>query len=93
MNAIIELDEKLQQRAQWLADAQQRPLHGLLQDAIVYYIEQEEKRQSFYEDAQRAWSAWQRDGLHLTEAEADDWLARLAWGEDAEIPPCHNGCG
>ena len=36
MNAIIELDEKLQQRAQWLADAQQRPLHGLLQDAIVY---------------------------------------------------------
>ena len=54
MNAIIELDEKLQQRAQRLADAQQRPLHGLLQDAIVYYIEQEEKRQSFYEDAQPA---------------------------------------
>lgn len=54
MNAIIELDEKLQQRAQRLADAQQYPLHGLLQDAIVHYIEQEEKRQSFYEDAQRA---------------------------------------
>jgi predicted transcriptional regulator len=49
----------------------------------------EEARESFKQDAARAWEAYQGDGLHLTLQEADAWLEKLEAGEDAELPPCH----
>ena len=35
------------------------------------------------------WEYYQTTGLHLEEAEVDDWLARLEAGEVAELPALH----
>ncbi|WP_176692787.1 hypothetical protein [Photorhabdus luminescens] len=42
-----------------------------------------------FHDALRAWEVYQENGLHLTLEEADDWLAKLEAGADAELPECH----
>ncbi|PSO09596.1 transcriptional regulator [Sphingobium sp. AEW4] len=53
------------------------------------YVEREEKRETFRQDAIQAWDEYQQTGLHLTLEEADAWLAKLEAGEDAEPPKCH----
>jgi len=50
---------------------------------------QEEMREQFRADALVAWTDYQATGLHVTEEEADAWLAKLEAGEDAEPPECH----
>ncbi|WP_254914540.1 CopG family ribbon-helix-helix protein [Pigmentiphaga sp. NML030171] len=60
-----------------------------MREAITQYVEREEKREAFKQDAMRAWNDYQANGLHVTLEEADAWLAKLEAGEDAEPPKCH----
>jgi predicted transcriptional regulator len=41
------------------------------------------------QDTLAAWAEYQETGLHVTEQEMDDWLAKLEAGEDAPPPTCH----
>lgn len=52
-------------------------------------VECEEKREAFRQDALRAWQDYQQSGLHVTQAEANAWLVKLAAGEDVEPPKPH----
>ncbi|MFY0990171.1 CopG family ribbon-helix-helix protein [Halomonas sp. C05BenzN] len=85
----IKLDDELKGRVQQLAKARRRTTHWIMREAIAEYVAREEKRESFKQDALRAWEEYQRTGLHLTQEDADAWLARLEAGEDVEIPACH----
>jgi len=85
----IKLDDELKGRVQHLAEARRRTSHWIMREAIAQYVEREEKREAFKQDALRAWEDYQRTGLHLTLEEADAWLAKLEAGEDAEPPKCH----
>ncbi|MDG2520607.1 CopG family ribbon-helix-helix protein [Caulobacter segnis] len=85
----IKLDEGLERRVQHLADARRRSSHWIMREAIAQYVDREEKREAFRQDAMRAWASYQETGLHLTLEEADAWLAKLEKGEDAESPKCH----
>lgn len=85
----IKLDEELKGRVQHLAEARRRTSHWIMREAIAQYVEREEKRESFKQDALRAWEDYQSTGLHLTLEDADAWLAKLEAGEDVEPPKCH----
>ncbi|MDI5933139.1 CopG family ribbon-helix-helix protein [Halomonas kalidii] len=85
----IKLDDELKGRVQQLAQARRRTAHWIMREAIAEYVAREEKRESFKQDALHAWEEYQRSGLHLTQEDADAWLARLEAGEDVEIPACH----
>ncbi len=85
----IKLDDEMKGRVQHLADARRRSAHWIMREAITQYVEREEKREAFKQDALRAWEEYQRTGLHLTLEEADAWLAKLEAGEDVETPDCH----
>ncbi len=89
MAASIKLDDDLKNRIQHLAEARHRSAHWIMREAIHDYVEREEKRESFKQDARCAWEAYQENGRHLTYEEADAWLAKLESGEDAELPKCH----
>ncbi len=89
MATSVKLDDDLKDRIQKLADARSRTAHWIMRKAIHDYVEREEKREAFKQDALRAWEAYQKNGLHLTLEEADAWLAKLETGEDAEPPKCH----
>ena len=86
----VKLNPEVHARVRELAKAQHRSPHYLMREAITQYVEREEKREAFRQEALAAWSAYQDSGLHVTHAEADAWLARLEAGQDVEAPECHN---
>jgi predicted transcriptional regulator len=73
-----------------LAEARRRSAHWLMREAIEQYLEREEKREQLRQAATAAWGAYQANGQHLTQSEADAWLARLEAGEDADPPSPHD---
>lgn len=89
MATSVKIDDELKSRIQHLADVRRRSAHWIMCEAIRDYVEREEKREAFKQDALDAWAAYQSNGQHLTLEEADVWLAALEAGEDAELPGCH----
>jgi predicted transcriptional regulator len=86
----LKLDEIIKTRLQKLAAARRRSSHWLMREAITQYVEREEKREQFRQDALAAWAEYQAGGKHVTQAEADAWLARLEAGEDMPPPVPHD---
>lgn len=89
MATSVKIDNELKSRVQHLAETRHRSPHWIMCEAIRDYVDREEKRESFKQDALRAWETFQESGQHLTLEEADGWLAKLEAGEDAELPKCH----
>lgn len=85
----IKLDPEIKERLKRLAGARHRTPHWLMREAIVQFVEREEKREAYRQDATRAWNDYRATGRHVTEEEADAWLAGLEAGEDVEPPECH----
>ena len=56
---------------------------------LLQFVEREEKREAFRQDAIKAWDEYRLTGLHVTAAEADAWMAKLEAGQDVEPPECH----
>jgi predicted transcriptional regulator len=86
----LKLDTATKERVRRLASARRRSPHWLMREAIEEYVEREEKREQFRQDALAAWAHYQATGLHATAAEADIWLAKLEAGKDAAPPKCHD---
>ena len=61
----------------------------IMQEAIRDYVEREENRESFKQEALDSWATYQETGLHVTGQEAREWLNH--WGTDKEsgFPKCH----
>lgn len=85
----LQLDPELQARLRRVAETQQRSQLAVIREAIQQYIDREEQRQQFRNDALAAWDEYRLSGRHVTESEADEWLARLETGEDAPPPSTH----
>jgi predicted transcriptional regulator len=86
----LKLDAETKDRVQRLAAARRRSAHWVMREAVEQYVEREEKRLRFHQDALAAWAGYQATGLHVTAAEADRWLAKLEAGKDAAAPECHS---
>jgi predicted transcriptional regulator len=84
----LKLDTAIKERIRRLASARRRSPHWLMREAIEEYVEREEKREQFRQDALTAWAHYQTTGLHVTAEEADAWLAKLEAGKDAVPPKC-----
>lgn len=85
----VKLDPDIRTRIENLAEARHRTAHWVMREAICQYVEREEKREAFRQDAIKAWEEYQETGLHATAAEVDRWLA--SWGTENELPApvCH----
>jgi len=89
MATSLKIDDALKARVQALANQRRRSAHWIMLEAIQQYVDREEAREVFKQDALRAWEAYQSNSLHLTMEEADAWLEKLEADADAELPPCH----
>ncbi len=85
----IKIDPEIKERVKRLAESRHRTPHWLMREAITQYVEREEKRDAFRQDGLKAWNEYQANGLHITQDEADAWLAKLEAGQDVEPPECH----
>ncbi len=89
MAISVKLDDELKDRIQHLAEVRHRSAHWIMREAIRDYVEREEARESFKQEALASWTVYQETGKHLTGQEVRDWL--LTWGTDKEmvLPDCH----
>ena len=85
----VKLETDVRDRIKALATARDRSPHWMMREAIVQYVDREERRESFRQDALRAWAAYEATGAHVTAQEADAWLAQLEAGEDVDPPAAH----
>jgi predicted transcriptional regulator len=86
----LKLGSEIKERIHRLAEARRRSPHWVMREAIEQYVEREEKREQFRQDALAAWSHYQSTGLHVTAEEADAWLAKLEADKRAAPPKCHD---
>lgn len=86
----IKIDPDVRERIKRLAEARDRTPHWLMREAIIKYVEREEKRESFRQDALRAWQEYEATGLHVSMEDADAWLAKLEEGQELELPACRS---
>jgi len=84
----LKLDAETKARVRRLAEVRRRSPHWLMREAIEEYVEREERREKFRQDALAAWAHYQTTGLHVTADEADSWLAKLEAGKQAAPPKC-----
>ncbi|HXV30642.1 MAG TPA: CopG family ribbon-helix-helix protein [Sinorhizobium sp.] len=89
MATSIKIDDDLKGRIQHLAETRQRSAHWIMREALRQYVEREEARESFKQEAMASWAAYQETGKHLTGNEVRSWLS--TWGTDTETdaPKCH----
>ncbi len=83
------MDNTLKERVQQLASQRRRSSHWIMLEAIQQYVEREEARESFKQEALTSWESYQETGRHLTGKEVGTWLEN--WGTDDEkpAPDCH----
>ena len=89
MATSVKLDDALKKRIQHLADVRHRSAHWIMREAIRDYVEREEARESFKQEALASWTAYQETGQHLTGQEARDWLNTWGTDKETEVPECH----
>lgn len=89
MATSLKIDDALKNRVQHLASRRRRSAHWIMLEAIQQYVEREEARERFRQEALASWTAYQETGRHLSGQEARAWLS--TWGTDKEstVPECH----
>ena len=72
-----------------LAERLQRTPDWLTRDAVRQYVEREEARDAFLQQARDAWQEHRQTGLQASAEEVLEWLA--TWGGESETaaPVCH----
>jgi predicted transcriptional regulator len=89
MATSLKIDDGLKSRVQKLASQRQRSAHWIMLEAIQQYVDREEARESFKQEALASWAAYQETGRHLSGEDVRAWLS--TWGTDDEkaMPECH----
>jgi predicted transcriptional regulator len=89
MATSLKIDDALKSRVQHLANQRRRSAHWIMLEAIQQYVDREEARESFKQEALASWAAYQETGRHLTGQEVRNRLN--TWGTDDEKagPECH----
>lgn len=90
MATTIKIDTELKNRIHRLADVRHRSPHWIMREAIRDYVEREEARENFKQEAIASWSAFQETGRHLNGEEIHGWLNSWGTNKETEIPSCHD---
>lgn len=89
MATSIKIDEALKQRVQQLAHQRHRTPHWIMLDAIEQYVQREEARESFKQEALASWVSYQETGRHLTGEEVRRWTTTWGTADETGAPACH----
>lgn len=90
MATSVKLDEELKGKIQRLAEIRRRSPHWIMREAIRDYVEHEEAKENFKQEALAAWKSYQETGRHLTGKEVSRWLNDWGTDNEKEIPECHD---
>ena len=89
MATSLKIDDALKSRVQHLAAQRRRSAHWIMLEAIQQYVEREEARESFKQEALASWATYQETGRHLTGQEVRTWLNTCGTEDEKAMPECH----
>lgn len=89
MAISVGLDDELKNRVQHVAALRQHSAHWIMCQAIAEYVDREEARENFKQEALLSWQHFQETGLHLTQDEVNDWLDTWGTNKAKEKSKCH----
>jgi predicted transcriptional regulator len=89
MATSLKLDERLKSRVHHLASQRRRSQHWIMLEAIQQYVDREEARESFKQEALASWAAYKETGRHLTRQEVRAWLNTWGTEDEGPVPECH----
>lgn len=89
MAMSVKLDDELKSRLGRLAEARRRSSHWLMREAIRQYVEREEARENFKQEALDSWREYRETGQHLTLDETAAWLNTWGTDDETEVPESH----
>ncbi len=88
MATSVKLDSEMKGRIQRLAEIQQRSAHWIMRTAIREYVNKEEAKENFKQEALSSWKSFQETGKHLTGYEVSLWLNTWGSDDEVELPSC-----
>ena len=89
MATSLKIDDTLKDRVQQLASQRRRSPHWIMLEAIQQYVEREEARESFTQEALASWAAYKETGRHLSGQEVRTWLNTWGTEDETTAPECH----
>ena len=89
MATSLKIDDSLKSRVHNLATRQRRSPHWIMLEAIQQYVDREETRERFTQEALASWAAFQETGRHLTGQEVRAWLSTWGTEDERTVPECH----
>ena len=89
MATSLKIDDALKGRVHQLASQRRRSAHWIMLEAIEQYVEREEARESFKQEAIASWASFKETGRHLTGAEVRNWLNNWGTNDETSVPECH----
>ena len=89
MAISVKIDPALKTRIDNLASARERSSHWIMREAIQDYVEREEAKESFKQEALASWQEFQETGLHLTGQEVQNWLKTWGSKDETKLPSLH----
>ncbi|MDD2500845.1 MAG: ribbon-helix-helix protein, CopG family [Geobacter sp.] len=86
----VKLSSEQRERLNNISRLKKRSAHWLMKEAIQQYIERAESDELFRQETLAGWEEYQRDGLHVTQAEMENWLSSWGTEDETECPACHS---
>jgi predicted transcriptional regulator len=88
MATSLKIEDTLKGRVQHLASQRRRSAHWIMLEAIQQYVEREEARENFKQEALASWATYQETGQHLTGQEVRAWLNTWGTEDEKAVPKC-----
>lgn len=89
MATSLKISDALKDRVHHLASQRRRTPHWIMLEAIQQYVEREEARESFKQEALASWEAYKETGRYLTGQEVRAWLNTWGTEDEQAAPECH----
>lgn len=81
--------ESIERRLQRVAKRTEKSPARLIEAALGYFLDQIETDAEQQTELEARFQHWKKTGLHVTNDEVKEWLARRAAGEDVPPPKAH----
>ena len=78
----VKLDEVTRERLKRLGELKQRTPHWIMREAIMSYLDHEERKEREKQEDCDRWQRYQATGKHVSHDAVEAWLE--AWGTDQE---------
>jgi predicted transcriptional regulator len=72
----LKLEDSERERLRQLAEKKKRSPHYLMREAVLSYLDREEKEAAFLEEAESAWADYAETGRHLTLEDMESWARK-----------------